>query len=602
MNTLIRLILAFTLLTLTACSGLLKTKNSDAPLTDKEGSGDGSTVITPSLTTSDFDLSKDTLYDLIVAEVAAQRNQFNITLVNYILQARITRDPEIIKRAINAAQLLKDIQAIQEMALLWIEVEPKSIPAHQLLAFHYTLQKEYADAISETEIVLNLGGEARVDSLAVGSQQLPKEDQLEVLDLYTALYSRHPNNNEIGYSLALVQKNLKKLNKALETLNPILKRVPDFEAAIILKINILYDQGNLSEALEIADDRYEDFPNNHNLGRLYASMLIDNKQLTKAEAVFKDLSDLYPQAPSLRLSYALVMLENQKIEPAKAVFLELLSTGAHHNEANFYLGRIADNSNDNLNAIKYYQQVKQSIHFEPALERSSYLLAKEEGKVEEAITYLQHLRATKPDLSLKLWLLQFKLFTTLENDARGLETLNDAIIEFPKDERLLYARAMALEANDDLVGMERDLRTIIHHNPQHAIALNALGYTLANKTNRLEEAFILIKAALSLKPENPMILDSMGWVLFKLNKQEEALILLLKAFQTFPDSEVAAHLGEVLWALDKKDEAQTIWTQSLQKDPTNEVLLDTKSRFLPQEAIPQEEQTEPQQVTPETAP
>jgi len=580
LNTLTRLTLISTLFTLTACASLYKTNTPDATPSETTNTPIKSTAELSEI--RDFNLEKDTLYDLIVAEVAAQRNQFNITLVNYILQARITRDPEIIKRAINAAQLLKDIQAIQEMALLWVDVDSKSIPAHQLLAFHYTLQKNYADALLETEIVLSLGGEARVDSLAIGSKQLPEPDQLEILNLYNGLYERHSENNEIGYSLALVQRNLKQLTKALNTLNPILERDSKFEAAIILKINILYDQGNLKEALALADDRYDDFPNNHNLGRLYASMLIDDKQLEKAEAVFKDLADLYPQAPSLKLSYALVMLENQKIEPAKAALLELLNSGVHQNEANFYLGRIADLNKDIPSAIQYYQQVKQSVHFEPALERSSFLLAKEEGKVEEAIEHLNTLRANIPDLSLNLWLLQFKLLTTIEDEERALATLDTAITEFSTDERLLYARAMIREAHNDLSGMENDLRTIIQNNPQHAVALNALGYTLANRTDRLDEAFILTKAALALKPENPMILDSMGWVLFKLDKKEEALIFLLKAYQTFPDGEVAAHLGEVLWALDKKDEAQAIWQQSLQKSPDNQALINTISRFIPQ--------------------
>ena len=580
MNTLTRLILISTFFTLTACAGLFKTNTPDATRSEKPIASISTTA--EPIKVRDFNLEKDTLYDLIVAEVAAQRNQFNITLVNYILQARITRDPEIIKRAINAAQLLKDIQAIQEMALLWVDVDPKSIPAHQLLAFHYTLQKNYSDALLETEIVLDLGGEARVDSLAVGSKQLPEADRLEILSLYNKLYNRHPENNEIGYSLALVQRNLKQLNEALNTLNPILVRDDTFEAAIILKINILYDQGHLTEALALADEGYDDYPNNHNLGRLYASMLIDDKQLEKAEVVFKDLAELYPQAPSLKLSYALVMLENQKIEPAREILLELLNSGAHPNEANFYLGRISDLNKDHSSAIKYYQQVKQSVHFEPALERSSFLLAKEEGKVDEAIEHLNALRMTKPDLALNLWLLQFKLLSTIEDEERGLATLDSAIEEFPTDERLLYARAMIREAHDDLAGMESDLRTIIQNNPQHAVALNALGYTLANRTNRLEEAFTLTKAALALKPENPMILDSMGWVLFKLDKKKEALLLLLKAFQTFPDGEVAAHLGEVLWALDQKDEAQAIWQQSLQKSPNNKALLDTINRFAPQ--------------------
>ena len=580
MNTFTRLILTSTFFTLTACASLLKTNAPDPTPSEAQSASKNSTPEPTKV--RDFDLDKDTLHDLIVAEVAAQRNQFNITLVNYILQARITRDPEVIKRAINAAQLLKDIQAIQEMALLWVDVDAKSIPAHQLLAFHYTLQKNYSDALLETEIVLNLGGEARVDSLAVGSKQLPEADQLKILTLYKELYERHPKNIEIGYSLALVQKNLRQHKEALSTLNPIVEHHSEFEAAIILKINILYDQGNLKEALILADDAYDNFPQNHNLGRLYASMLIEDKQLESAEVVFKNLAELYPQAPSLKLSYALVMIENKKIEPARTALLEILDSGAHQNEANFYLGRIADLNKDYPNAIKYYQQVTQSIHFEAALERSSFLLAKEEGKVDEAIKHLETLRTTQPEIALSLWLLQFKLLSTIEEEERALETLDAAIKEYPNDEQLLYSRAMIREIHNDLAGMESDLLTIIQNNPQHAVALNALGYTLANRTDRLEEAFLLTKKALALKPENPMILDSMGWVLFKLNKKEEALVFLLKAYQTFPDGEVAAHLGEVLWVLGKKDEAQAIWQQSLQKNPNNKALIDTVKRLIPQ--------------------
>jgi len=606
LNTFIQLILISTFLALTACTGFLKTNTSDQTSSETQSASTNSTQEPTKV--RDFNLEKDTLYDLIVAEIAAQRNQFNVTLVNYILQARITRDPEIIKRAINAAQLLKDIQAIQEMALLWVDVDPKSIPAHQLLAFHYTLQKNYSDALLETEIVLNLGGEARVDSLAVGSKRLPEVDQLEILALYKALYERHAKNIEIGYSLALVQKNLKQLEDALSILNPIVKLNSEFEAAIILKINIIYDQGNLKEALALADDAYDNFPKNHNIGRLYASMLIENKQLERAESVFKDLAELYPEAPSLKLSYALVMLETKKVEPAKEILLELLNAGVHQNEANFYLGRIADLNKDNPSAIKYYQQVKQSIHFEPALERSSFLLAKEEGKIDEAIKHLEALRTQQPNITLSLWLLQFKLLSTIDEEERALTTLDSAIKEYPADEQLLYARAMIRETHNDLVGMESDLRTIIQNNPQHAVALNALGYTLANRTDRLEEAFLLTKAALTLKPENAMILDSMGWVLFKLNQKEEALIFLLKAYQTFPDGEVAAHLGEILWNLDKKDEAQEIWQQSLQKNPKNKALIDTIKRLIPQvintktPLTQTETQSDKKQATPENIP
>jgi len=528
----------------------------------------------------DFDIGKDTLYDLLVAEVAAQRSQFTITLINYIQQARMTLDPGVIKRAINAAQLLKDMEAIREMALLWAEVEPESIPAHQLLAFQYSLQKNYVDAMLHIEAVLQLDGEARVDSLASSSAPLNDEDKNTLLRLYKDLYEVFPDNYEVGYSLALVQKNLNLFEPAIATLDPILEIHPDFEPAIILYANLLYDVGQLEAALEYADDKFDDFPKNYNLGRLYASMLIETKQLDKAEDVFQALADSYPQAHSFKLSHALVMLENQKIEAAKSEFLKLLTTGAHLNEANFYLGRIADTKEEEEDAVMYYKQVQQSIHYELALERASFLLGKLD-RTEEMLNHLSQARKERQDIALKIWLLEFKLLNTFDKDDLSYISLNQALIAFPDDEQLLYARAMIKESKSDLVGMEEDLRHIINNNPKHAIAINALGYTLADQTDRTTEALQLIEQAMVISPDNPAILDSMGWVLFKLDKKPEALIFLLKAFQGYQDGEVAAHLGEVLWALDQKNKAIEIWVAILGKNPAHKVLLQTIQRLHP---------------------
>jgi len=579
---LIRLTLITSIFSLAACStgGSFLKSLGDADSTTPTTQQKHGKVSADAIEYRDFDLDKDSLYDLLVAEISAQRNQFSITILNYIQQARMTRDVNIIKRAINAAQLLKDTQALQEMAKLWVEVEPDSIPAHQLLAFQHSLNKEYADAMHHMGKILQLGGEARVDSLAASSKPLPQEEKLLLLDLYQKLYQEFPNNNEVGYSYALVQRNLEHYEAASLTLEPILNNSPEFEAACILKANLLYDTGKLEEAIEYADDKFDTFPANHNLGRLFASMLIEDKQLQRAEAVFKSLMELYPQAPSLKLSHALVMLENSKIEAAKIEFNELITAGAHKNESNFYLGRIADQAKETEKAIEHYTQVTQSIHFEPALERASFLLTKS-GKIDKMIGRLTLLRESRPKMALKLWLLQFKLLSNIKDEARALETLEQAIIAFPKDEQLLYARAMKLEAAGNLAGMESDLRKLIQNNPKNAIAINALGYTLADKTDRLKEAFGLIQVALSIQPENPAILDSMGWVLYRLNKHQEALVFLLKAFQSYPDGEVAAHLGEVLWVLNQKTEAEKVWLTILGKTPNHKALLETIKRLQP---------------------
>ncbi len=567
---------------LSACStgfGLNSSQTDHENKQQNQSSNSTASLVKPKL--KDFDLEKDTLFDLMVAEVAAQRNQFNITLLNYIQQAHMTRDPEIIKRAINAAQYIKDIEAIKEMALLWSEIDPDNIPAHQLLAFQYFYSKDYKTSVEELEKILKLDGDPRLDTLAIGAQALNEEEKREILELFQDLYKSYPKHFLLPYSIAFLQKQLKEYDEALSTLEPVFQLAPDFSGASVLKTNLIYDQGKLKEAIKFASKAFDKFPNDHNLGRIYASMLVENKQLDEAEDVFRSLITQYPQVPSLKLSLGLVKLENHKINEAKDIFQELLQAEQHVNETNFYLGRIADQEKKYDEAISHYKQIKESPNYESAIERISLLYA-QQNKVDEMIAYLTELRATDTKRQKMLWLLEVKLLSLVQAKEKMMNSLNQAIAAFPDDDQLLYARAMNLDAQDNLIAMEADLRKILEHKPDNAIALNALGYTLADKTNRLAEAFLLIQKAHTLEPENPAILDSLGWVLFKLGKREEALVYLLKAFQGYQDGEVAAHLGEVLWSLNQKTEAFEVWFNVLNKNPEHPILLETIQRLAPE--------------------
>ena len=539
----------------------------------------------------------------MVAEIAAQRNQFNITLLNYIQQAHMTRDPVVIKRAINAAQYMKDIEAIKEMALLWAEVEPENISAHQLLAYQYFYAKDYSAAVEQLEKILAQGGDPRIDSLAIGSQTLPEEEKRQILALFQELYTQYPEHYPLPYSIAFLHKLLKEFDEGLAALEPVFKLAPEFSAASVLKINLLYEIGKVEEALNFAEDAFENFPTDHNLGRLYASLLVESKQLDEAESVFESLIEQYPQAPSLKLSLGLVMLENNKIDAAKTLLNELLVENQHVNEVHFYLGRIADQQKKIDEAIHHYKKIKDSPNYDAAIERISYLLIQQE-KVDEMIAYLSEMRDKEPEKRKMLWLLEIKLLSLAKDKERMQDSLNQAIEALPGDEQLLYARAMNLEAQNDLEGMEQDLLKILEIHPDHAVALNALGYTLADKTERHEEAFELIKKALSLEPDNPAIQDSMGWVLFKLNKPEEALYFLLKAFQSYQDGEVAAHLGEVLLKLNQKTEAYEIWGTVLTKYPEHPILRETVERLAPElleQVLNSTESTSDNEETPDSS-
>ena len=153
-------------------------------------------------------------------------------------------------------------------------------------------------------------------------------------------------------------------------------------------------------------------------------------------------------------------------------------------------------------------------------------------------------------------------------------------MEDAENTRILYARALLAEKLGKLQVLEDDLHYIIEKNPNDANALNALGYTLADKTQRYEEAKSYLDRAMALKPNEPIIMDSYGWLLFKLNRLDEARQYLQAAYDRQPQTEIAAHLVEVLWALQNKEQANAVLSKALAKDPEDKLLLDVKSRLL----------------------
>ena len=160
-----------------------------------------------------------------------------------------------------------------------------------------------------------------------------------------------------------------------------------------------------------------------------------------------------------------------------------------------------------------------------------------------------------------------------------MAVLDEALAAQPENMPLQYARAMLSEKLDNISAMERDLRSILENDPDNATALNALGYTLADRTERYDEALQLISRALELRPDEPAILDSMGWILFRTGHYEESLEYLNRAYSGFPDPEIAAHLGEVLWVSGEADEARAVWFEALDRDPNHSLLLETLDRL-----------------------
>ena len=202
-----------------------------------------------------------------------------------------------------------------------------------------------------------------------------------------------------------------------------------------------------------------------------------------------------------------------------------------------------------------------------------------QDKIEPALTHIRKMRIEDSKHKQAYFLMEVDLLNRTHQYEASLEVLNDALKAYADNTDLRYSRAMVSEKLGNIDQLEEDLGYIIEKNPKNATALNALGYTLADHTRRLDEALDLIQQARALSPTDPAIIDSLGWVYYRMGKIDESLKLLEEAYKVFPDPEVAAHLGEVLWQMDEHDKARDIWQEGLQKQPASQIIKDTLDRL-----------------------
>jgi tetratricopeptide (TPR) repeat protein len=239
---------------------------------------------------------------------------------------------------------------------------------------------------------------------------------------------------------------------------------------------------------------------------------------------------------------------------------------------------MAEDDNNPEDAIANYMQVRDGEEYLTANSRIGQLLV-EGGQLERSHTWFDEQRAEYPQLRDQLYGLEADILARAGATNDAMQLLNEAVAQAPDSTSLRYARAMLAEQQDNLVLMEKDLRLVLAADPNNAAALNALGYTLADRTTRYAEALELVSRAMELQPNEPAILDSMGWVLFRTGRYAESVQYLSRAYGNFPDPEVAAHLGEALWVNGDKDGAMAVWQGALLRDPGHPILLDTLDRL-----------------------
>ena len=534
----------------------------------------------PELPPSSFE--PDTVYDLLVAEMAAYGQRYDLTLGNYLQQAHKTEDSGLAERAYQVATYLNARQAARDAAQLWIRLDPENPAAIRAQAVEQIWDGKLILALAGLEKVQETDQDSDQDTpfmfLAIQAGGADDETREQLLSEYERLLKKFPGTATLQIGQAMLLHQQGRMNEALTLVNKSIREHGEDPASLLLKGRLLVDLDRLDESVAMLSVAVKKFPNAPRVRLLYGRQLVKQGDLTGAQRQFETLVEQQPRNPELLLSVALVAMENGMPGEAGLYFHRLNKIPGRANVANFYLGRLAEQMEDWREGRKSYLKVTPGKQFIPAYSSLTRMLS-DHDQWEMAQNDLQHAREEYPDYAPQFYMMEGEVLLEQRGYDEAAKVYDKALEEFPDNISLLYSRAMLAEKLDDLARLEVELKHILKKEPDNAAALNALGYTLADRTERIQEAQKLVSKAHELKPDDPSIVDSMGWVEYRLGNYSKALKYLREAYKLFNDAEVAAHLGEVLWVMGERKEAISVWEEALERQPDSEVLKSTIERM-----------------------
>lgn len=525
-------------------------------------------------------IDPDVLFMLLTAELAGQRGQYDIALEGYTEAAKRAHDPKLAERATMITMYMKDSNKINDAVELWLRLDSKSQTARKIAALSALRAGDNRAAVEHLNMLLVVdpeGFEAAVLELA---GVLQKDGKISAVNVaLDTLATQHPGQADIYFLQSLLAMQKKDKNLAEAKVEQALKLRPGWDKALIFQAQIAVFSGDLNKAKALLKEASAKYPGNSKITKMFAQALIKAEDYEAAIDVYQNLIAADPKDMESQFAQGLVYLQLNKDEQAEDIFTKLLEQPEWKYQASFYLGKIAEKQDHTKLALTWFDKVTDGpLVFDASVSAVS-LLAKDK-LYEAAGSRLSLLQTKFPKQKLRLLLVQAELYNQQKQYEQAFNLLTDALDEFPDQKELLYTRALMAERVGKLDSVEADLKKILAMEPDNVEALNALGYTLLNKPDRYADAEKYLQQALKLEPDAAVIIDSYGWLQFKLGHAEKALDYLQKAYEKQQENEIAAHLAEVLWALGRKDEAKKIFNNAIKDAPDDEYLLNFQRRIL----------------------
>ncbi|MDQ7968506.1 MAG: tetratricopeptide repeat protein [Oxalicibacterium faecigallinarum] len=529
-------------------------------------------------------LTEELMFKLLRAEMAYQRGDWQLAFVTMLISAQETRDPRLARRAAEIALSVKQTGEALSAVRLWRQLDPDSDEASQFYLGLVVLGENLAEA---KPIFVERLQEVRPQARGLLILQIQRllagvKDKQGAFNLMEELVTPYGNLVESHIALAQAAFANNDTARAQQEALTALKIKPDLEIAVLMAAQTMQ---NRSQTLSFLDDHLKKYPKAREIRIAYAKVLIDDKQQEKAREQFEIL--LKDQPRDLTILYAMGILGAQMNDRPMAekyltAYLKELEANPDETrdpvQALMILAQIAADRKDYPAALKWLAQVEPGPAYLEAQVKSAQIMA-QSGDIDGAHNVLSHLKPEGQAEQIQILIADAQLMRDANRMPEAMAIMENGLKTFPDDTGLLYDYAMLAEKAQRFDKMETALRKIIQLAPDNQHAYNALGYSLADRNVRLQEALKLLQKASELAPEDPFIMDSVGWVYFRLGRLAEAEDYLRRAYAIRPDAEIGVHLGEVLWVKGQKDDAHNLWRAAQQKDPDNETLRSTLTRL-----------------------
>jgi len=525
-------------------------------------------------------IDEEVLYLLMAAELAGQRNQYYLALDAYLQAAKRVDDPRVAERAVKIGLFLKDDKRTQEALTVWLAKDGKNLGARKFAVLLAIKSGDSQAAFDNLEALLKDDPAGFEAGLLEMVKILDKEGRTQfTYDRLEELSKKHPQQAEVFFVQAIVATMLPNTVLAQEKIDRVLELQPDWNKAIIFQAQLAGRAGDLPKARRYLEKAVKQAPEDVQLRKMLLEVLVNTGAYEDALRVCQNVLEEKPDDGDALFSMALIHMQQNQFDRAENNLEKLLANPEWVNQAAFYLGKIELERRHVDKALAWFAKVREGNYAFDA-DMASVSILMNQKRFADVDNRIQRMELRYPEQKLRILLVKAELNNQTGNYQEAYDELTAALNDAPENRDLLYARALVAERIGKLDILEADLRKILLKNPEDVGALNALGYTLTDKTTRYDEAEKFLNQALKLQPDEAVIIDSYGWLQFKRGNLDLALEYLRKAYAKEPENEIAAHLAEVLWTMGNRKEAKDLFETAYKKSPSDEYLLSFKNRFL----------------------